>query len=92
VILSGSTVALGLVSMVALALALIRSIGIGGMLIPAVSVLAGLGTQLNPSEAQLNSQAASARFRRGRGVPLIAVSDKRPVSSRVVEHEQAMVG
>jgi len=42
VILSGSTVALGLLSMVALPLALIRWIGIGGMLIPAVSVLAAI--------------------------------------------------
>ncbi|MEA2265557.1 MAG: trehalose monomycolate/heme transporter [Solirubrobacteraceae bacterium] len=42
VILSGSTVAIGLLSMVALPLPLIRSIGIGGMLIPAVSVLAAL--------------------------------------------------
>jgi RND superfamily putative drug exporter len=42
VIVSGSTVGLGLLSMVALPLPLIRSIGIGGMLIPAVSVLASL--------------------------------------------------
>ncbi len=42
VILSGSTVALGLLSMVVLPLPLIRSIGIGGLLIPAVSVLAAL--------------------------------------------------
>src|SRR4051795_6017194 len=42
VIVSGSTVAIGLLSMVALPLPLIRSMGIGGMLIPAVSVLATL--------------------------------------------------
>ena len=42
VIVSGSTVALGLLSMVALPLPLIRSMGIGGMLIPAVSVIAAL--------------------------------------------------
>ena len=42
VIVSGSTVALGLLSLVALPLPLIRSIGIGGMLIPVVSVLAAL--------------------------------------------------
>jgi RND superfamily putative drug exporter len=42
VIVSGSTVAIGLLSMVALPLPLIRSMGIGGMLIPAVSVLASL--------------------------------------------------
>jgi RND superfamily putative drug exporter len=39
VIVSGSTVAIGLVSMVILPVPVIRSIGIGGMLIPAVSVL-----------------------------------------------------
>jgi len=42
VIVSGSTVAIGLLSMVALPLPLIRSMGLGGMLIPAVSVLASL--------------------------------------------------
>jgi RND superfamily putative drug exporter len=42
VIVSGSTVAIGLLAMVALPLPLIRSMGIGGMLIPAVSVLAAL--------------------------------------------------
>jgi RND superfamily putative drug exporter len=39
VIVSGSTVAIGLVSMVILPVPVIRSIGIGGLLIPAVSVL-----------------------------------------------------
>jgi putative drug exporter of the RND superfamily len=57
VIVSGSTVAVGLLSMVVLPLPFIRSIGIGGMLIPAVSVitaitllpalLATLGTRIN---------------------------------------------
>jgi RND superfamily putative drug exporter len=42
VIVSGSTVAIGLLALVALPLPLIRSMGIGGMLIPAVSVLATL--------------------------------------------------
>jgi RND superfamily putative drug exporter len=42
VIVSGSTVAVGLVSMVLLPLPFIRSIGIGGMLIPAVSVLVAI--------------------------------------------------
>jgi RND superfamily putative drug exporter len=42
VIVSGSTVAIGLLSMIALPLPLIRSMGIAGMLIPAVSVLASL--------------------------------------------------
>jgi putative drug exporter of the RND superfamily len=57
VIVSGSTVAVGLLSMVILPLPFIRSIGLGGMLIPAVSVicaitllpalLAVLGTRIN---------------------------------------------
>ncbi len=42
VIVSGSTVAIGLLALVALPLPLIRSMGIGGMLIPAVSVLASV--------------------------------------------------
>ena len=42
VIVSGSTVAVGLLSMVVLPLPFIRSIGIGGMLIPAVSVVTAL--------------------------------------------------
>jgi putative drug exporter of the RND superfamily len=57
VIVSGSTVAVGLLSMVILPLPFIRSIGIGGMLIPAVSVITAitllpallgvLGTRIN---------------------------------------------
>jgi putative drug exporter of the RND superfamily len=57
VIVSGSTVAIGLLSMIVLPLPFIRSIGLGGMLIPAVSVLASitllpalfslLGTRIN---------------------------------------------
>jgi putative drug exporter of the RND superfamily len=42
VIVSGSTVAIGLVSMVILPVPVIRSIGIGGLLIPAVSVLTSI--------------------------------------------------
>jgi putative drug exporter of the RND superfamily len=42
VIVSGSTVAVGLLSMIILPLPFIRSIGIGGMLIPAVSVLTSI--------------------------------------------------
>ena len=42
VIVSGTTVAVGLISMVMIPVPFIRSIGIGGMLIPAVSVLAAL--------------------------------------------------
>jgi RND superfamily putative drug exporter len=57
VIVSGSTVAVGLLSMIILPLPFIRSIGLGGMLIPAVSVIAAitlapallatLGTRIN---------------------------------------------
>jgi RND superfamily putative drug exporter len=42
VIVSGSTVAIGLLSLIALPLPLVRSMGIGGMLIPFVSVLASI--------------------------------------------------
>ena len=42
VIVSGSTVAVGLLSMIILPLPFIRSIGIGGMLIPAVSVITAI--------------------------------------------------
>jgi RND superfamily putative drug exporter len=42
VIVSGSTVAIGLLSMVVLPVPLLRSMGVGGMLIPAVSVLAAI--------------------------------------------------
>ncbi len=42
VVVSGSTVAIGLLSMVVLPLPFIRSIGIGGMLIPLISVLAAI--------------------------------------------------
>ena len=38
VIISGTTVAVGLLAMVILPLPLLRSMGIGGMLIPVVSV------------------------------------------------------
>src|SRR5215216_4342356 len=57
VIVSGSTVAVGLLSLIVLPLPFIRSMGVGGMLIPAVSVLAAitllpallavLGTRIN---------------------------------------------
>ena len=42
VIVSGTTVAVGLLSLIVLPMPFIRSIGIGGMLIPAVSVLAAI--------------------------------------------------
>ena len=42
VIVSGSTVAIGLMSMIIIPIPVIRSIGIGGMLIPVVSVVAAI--------------------------------------------------
>jgi putative drug exporter of the RND superfamily len=60
VIVSGSTVAIGLLSMVALPLPLIRSMGIAGMLIPAVSVLASL-TLLPALLAVLGTRINSVR-------------------------------
>jgi RND superfamily putative drug exporter len=60
VIVSGSTVAIGLLSMVALPLPLVRSMGIGGMLIPAVSVLASL-TLLPAMLAVLGKRINSVR-------------------------------
>ena len=42
VIVSGSTVAIGLLALIAVPLPLVRSMGVAGMLIPAVSVLASL--------------------------------------------------
>jgi RND superfamily putative drug exporter len=60
VVVSGSTVAIGLLSMVALPLPLIRSMGIGGMLIPAVSVLASL-TLLPALLAVLGTRINSVR-------------------------------
>jgi RND superfamily putative drug exporter len=60
VVVSGSTVAIGLLSLVALPLPLIRSMGIGGMLIPAVSVLAAL-TLLPAMLAVLGQRINSVR-------------------------------
>src|SRR5262249_54624364 len=42
VVVSGSTVAIGLLALIALPLPLVRSMGLGGMLIPTVSVLASV--------------------------------------------------
>ena len=61
VIVSGSTVAVGLLSMVILPLPFIRSIGIGGMLIPAVSVTAAL-TLLPALLATLGTRINSVRL------------------------------
>src|SRR5712691_11880730 len=60
VIVSGSTVAVGLLSMIILPLPFIRSIGIGGMLIPAVSVLAAI-TLLPAMLATLGTRINRAR-------------------------------
>jgi RND superfamily putative drug exporter len=60
VIVSGSTVAVGLLSMILLPLPFIRSIGIGGMLIPAVSVLASI-TLLPAMMALLGTRINRAR-------------------------------
>src|SRR3989442_10905357 len=60
VIVSGSTVAVGLLSMVILPLPFIRSIGIGGMLIPAVSVIAAI-TLLPALLSVLGTRIHSAR-------------------------------
>ena len=61
VIVSGSTVAVGLLSMVLLPLPFIRSIGIGGMLIPAVSVIAAV-TLLPALLATLGTRINSVRL------------------------------
>ena len=60
VIVSGSTVAVGLLSMIVLPLPFIRSMGIGGMLIPAVSVLAAI-TLLPALLATLGARINSVR-------------------------------
>ena len=61
VIVSGSTVAVGLLSMIVLPLPFIRSVGIGGMLIPAVSVLAAI-TLLPAMLAVLGARINSVRL------------------------------
>ena len=61
VIVSGSTVAVGLLSMIILPLPFIRSIGIGGMLIPAVSVLAAI-TLMPALLAMLGERINSVRL------------------------------
>ena len=60
VIVSGTTVAVGLLSMVVLPLPLLRSMGLGGMLIPIVSVLASL-TLLPAMLAVLGQRINSVR-------------------------------
>jgi RND superfamily putative drug exporter len=60
VVVSGSTVAIGLLSMVIIPIPVIRSIGIGGMLIPAVSVLVAI-TMLPAMLSWLGPRINSAR-------------------------------
>jgi putative drug exporter of the RND superfamily len=60
VIVSGSTVAVGLLSLIVIPLPFIRSMGIGGMLIPAVSVLAAI-TLLPALLATLGTRINSVR-------------------------------
>ena len=61
VIVSGTTVAVGLLSMIVLPLPFIRSMGIGGMLIPAVSVVAAI-TLLPALLAVLGARINSVRL------------------------------
>jgi len=61
VIVSGTTVAVGLLSMIILPLPFIRSIGLGGMLIPAVSVLAAI-TLLPAMLAVMGTRVNSVRL------------------------------
>ena len=75
VIVSGSTVAVGLLSMIVLPLPFIRSMGIGGMLIPAVSVLAAI-TLLPALLAVLGTRINSVRLMPKRFV------DQRPPRGR----------
>jgi RND superfamily putative drug exporter len=60
VIVSGSTVAVGLLALIVLPVPFIRSIGIGGMLIPAVSVIAAI-TLLPAMLAVLGGRVNSVR-------------------------------
>jgi RND superfamily putative drug exporter len=60
VILSGSTVAIGLLAMTLLPLPLVRSMGLGGMLIPVLSVLASI-TLLPAMLAVLGTRINSVR-------------------------------
>jgi RND superfamily putative drug exporter len=72
VIVSGSTVAVGLLSMVFLPLPFIRSIGIGGLLIPLVSVIAAitlLPAMLSALGTKVNSLRVLPRRWMGDGHP-----------------------
>src|SRR5690349_14386803 len=65
VIVSGSTVAIGLLAMIALPVPLVRSMGLGGMLIPVVSVVASL-TLLPALLAVLGTRVDGLRVMPGR--------------------------
>ena len=71
VVFSGTTVAIGLLALVALPLPFLRSVGYGGMLIPLVSVLVAL--TLLPVVLQQARAAArlAARAQRRQGQPLV---------------------
>jgi putative drug exporter of the RND superfamily len=72
VIVSGSTVAVGLLSMIFLPLPFIRSIGIGGLLIPLVSVIAAitlLPAMLSALGTKVNSLRVLPRRWMGDGHP-----------------------
>jgi RND superfamily putative drug exporter len=71
VIVSGSTVAVGLLSLIVLPLPFIRSMGLGGMLIPAVSVLSAI-TLLPAMLAVMGQRINSVK------IPVIRLSDGHP--------------
>jgi hypothetical protein len=65
VLVSGSTVAIGLLSMVFIPIPVIRSIGLGGMLIPAVSVLRRSPCYLRSSSCSAIASTGCASCRTG---------------------------
>ncbi len=89
VIVSGSTVAIGLLSMLVLPLPFLRSIGIGGMLIPAVSVLASitfttamlriLGHRINRIRVMPKKLLSSDEAERGFWARWAAIVSRRPL-------------
>ena len=96
VIVSGSTVAVGLLSLVVLPLPFIRSMGIGGMLIPIVSVTAAitlLPAMLAVLGARINSVRVTAetppRPRPPRGRPLGSLVAVRAPAAVARRHRRA---
>ena len=61
-VLSGGTVALGLVTLLVVPVPFIRSIGIGGMLVPLISVLASLTADV--ARAEENTAIKAAQIKR----------------------------